>query len=211
MVVDMTIEEISEAAKIYKKDNVHPLTEYQKKINEAATNICLKNPSMLACRARLLDTCRDVVNSDNKFKKGKSWSKRYVQSSEDPVPKRRKITREIRESRLNDLETKKKLLNQKVLYKEKRREMAENIKNYKLCEEITEEIEVIQKDISVIEAEVLELRKKGKKADWYIRKKWQISISSSEAASTRGSVTPYDDDTCTDVDSDNHDIGSSYY
>ncbi len=67
---DKGLEEyIREAAKIYRKQTSRPLTPYQKQINECAQDICIKNPTMLRSRARLLEAAREVVDSTYAFKR----------------------------------------------------------------------------------------------------------------------------------------------
>ena len=50
-----------------------------------------------------------------------------------------------------------KLLKERITYKDKRRQMAEDQRNYKLCDEIVAEISALSK---VLEQELKELRKK---------------------------------------------------
>lgn len=101
----MDEDEVREAAKIYRKESSRPLNEYQKQINEAARDICLKNPTMLRNRARLLEAAREVVDSTYTFKKGKSRSKKFMTSGPAPA-KHRKLNKEYREHRMKELEDK---------------------------------------------------------------------------------------------------------
>lgn len=41
------LDEIKEMAKIYQKETSRPLTPYQKRMNEAAQELCLQNPALL--------------------------------------------------------------------------------------------------------------------------------------------------------------------
>lgn len=50
----MDDEAIAEMATIYKKTTARPLTNYQKRINQAAIHLCLKNPGMLRKRGELI-------------------------------------------------------------------------------------------------------------------------------------------------------------
>ena len=86
--INMTEKEIRESAKIYRKENIRPLSDYQKKINDSAGSICIENPAMLKSRARLLSLARDIVDSDYALKKGKSRSKRYLTMDSSQKPKR---------------------------------------------------------------------------------------------------------------------------
>ena len=66
-------EDIKEKVVIYRKEKKRPLSQFQKNINEAAVQIALQDPSVLATRKLLLDAAREKVIDDGyKFKKGKS-------------------------------------------------------------------------------------------------------------------------------------------
>jgi len=64
--------DIKQKATIYKKETLRFLSEYQKLINSSTQEICLKNPSFLASRQKLLDIARSKVDSIYSPKKGKS-------------------------------------------------------------------------------------------------------------------------------------------
>lgn len=80
---------------------------------------------MLRSRARLLDSARDVVDN---FKKGKSRSKRHLTESSS-MPKRRKLSLEFRDNRMKEVEDEIKLISERNDYKEKRRSVAETVRN----------------------------------------------------------------------------------
>lgn len=63
--------EIRELAIIYKKESLRKLTDYQRRINEVAQSMCVKNPTMLRSRQKLLLAAQEV-NKTYHFKKGKS-------------------------------------------------------------------------------------------------------------------------------------------
>ena len=133
-------EAIRKEATIYKKQSVRPLSNYQKMIN----SICVKNPSMLRSRSALFEAAKVIiVNESYQFKKGKSRSKGYGEPS---VPKRQKINRSSRLDRMKTLEDDIKNINEQISFKQKRRQAAENSKNYLICDEITEEIGSLTKD-----------------------------------------------------------------
>ena len=48
-----TDEEIVEQAKIYRKQDLRPLSDHQKAVNDAAGAICLENPARLVQRKNL--------------------------------------------------------------------------------------------------------------------------------------------------------------
>uniref|UniRef100_A0A1X7VJN1 Uncharacterized protein n=1 Tax=Amphimedon queenslandica TaxID=400682 RepID=A0A1X7VJN1_AMPQE len=83
---------IKAAATIYKKQDIRPLTQYQIKINEAAQNICLSNPSKLRNHSALLEAAKAIVNQSYEFKKGESRSKKCSSDTSPSVTKRKKST-----------------------------------------------------------------------------------------------------------------------
>lgn len=158
-----------EAAKIYRKEKSRPLTEYQKRINEVAQEICLQNPMMLRKRGCLLEKAREKVDSTYSFKKGKSRAKKYLTLTS--APKRRKLNKEYREQRMKELQEELQNVRERVEYKEKRRRTSEDMRNYKACEEITEEIGELKKKKQELQAELAALQKRDKKSQWYQKRK----------------------------------------
>ena len=146
---------------LYKNESVRPLTNYQRRINEVAQEICLRSPSMLCNRQKLLEMARTKVDETYQFKKGKSRSKRYNPTL--PPPKRKKITQDIRLAKMKTLEDDLKNIKERTSYKEKRCRVAEDLKNYRLCDEITEEIGTLSRECRQLEAE-LKLLKDRKSA-----------------------------------------------
>ena len=112
----MDEDEVREAAKIYRKESSRPLNEYQKQINEAAQDICLKNPTMLRNRAHL-EAAREVVDSTYTVKKGKSRSKKFMTSGPAPA-KRHKLNKEYREHRMKELEDELKNVSERIAYRD---------------------------------------------------------------------------------------------
>ena len=169
-------EAIRKEATIYKKQSVRPLSNYQKMINSEAQNICVKNPSMLRSRSALLEAAKIIVNESYQFKKGKSQSKGYGEPS---VPKRQKINRSSRLDRMKTLEDDIKNINERISFKQERRQAAANSKNYLICDEITEEIGSLTKDRRLLEAELALLAKKDKHSKLYYNRKSKSPMSSS--------------------------------
>lgn len=56
-------------------------------------------------------------------------------------PTRSKVSAEVRQKRISAIEEDIANLDKQLHFKNKRLQQAENIKNYKLCEEITEEVQ----------------------------------------------------------------------
>lgn len=186
--------EIRELAIVYKKESLRKLTDYQKRINDVSQEICVKNPTMLRNRKKLLLACQEEVNKTYQFKKGKSRSKRLAIEG-DPgssKPKRKKLTKDFRVQRMKTIEEEVKHLKERMSYKEKRRQMSEDQRNYKLCDEITEEISALSKECHVLEIEMKELAKKDSRSKVYHAKKKPISSTSSDN-STLSSVPASDE------------------
>ena len=132
-------------ARIFRKETSRPLTTYQKQMNEEAGHLALSDPSLPCQRGELLERARgNVVEKGYSFVKGKSRSKRLASPEESPRPCCAKISADIRQKRISALEEDIKNLDQQLLFKEKRRQQAECIRNYKVCDEITEEIRIVK-------------------------------------------------------------------
>ncbi len=52
--------EVRELAIIYKKESLRKLTDYQKRVNKVLQDICIKNPTMLRSRKKLLLEAQEV-------------------------------------------------------------------------------------------------------------------------------------------------------
>ena len=76
--------EIRKQATIYKKESLRPLSEYQRRINETAQDICVKNPTMLRSRKMLLVAAQEEVNKSYKVKKGKAVQSVRQYKVQDP-------------------------------------------------------------------------------------------------------------------------------
>ena len=102
-------------------------------------------------------------------------------------PKRSKIVEEVRKDRITQLEEELKGYDDRISYKEKRVYAATNIKNFKLCDELTEEIMAIKSKRFSVFNELKELQKKEKRSKSY---------KSSQSSSCAGSSG---DDLCQNV------------
>lgn len=69
-------DEIKRAAIIYKKETSRPLSNYQKRMNEAAQELCLVNPGYIAKRQQVMQAGREKILAYGfQLSKGKSRSK----------------------------------------------------------------------------------------------------------------------------------------
>lgn len=149
------------------------LSNYQNAINEASCELAIQDPSLLTRRGDLLNRARLAVQQKGyNYVKGKSRSKRFASPpSETPLPRRSKISAEVRQKRISALEEDIANLEQQIHFKNKRLQQAENVKNYKLCEEITEEVQVITRQKRELKEELRMFQEKERKAHWYIQKR----------------------------------------
>ena len=168
-------------AKIYKKESSRPLSNYQKMINEVAGELAVKDPSLLSRRGDLLDLSRtEVQRRGYKYVKGKSRSKRFMSPPlENPKATRSKVSAEVRQQRIRSLEEDIANIDKQLHFKNKRLQQAENIKNYKLCEEI----QIVTKQKRELSEELRRFREKERKAQWFQRRKKQVKRSASNVTS----------------------------
>lgn len=174
-----------EMAKIYKKEASRPLSNYQKMINEVAGELAVKDPSLLSRRGDLLDQARvEVQQRGYNYVKGKSRAKRFMSPPlETPKPTRSKVSAEIRQQRILALEEDIANITKQLHFKHKRLQQAENVKHYKLCEEINEEIQIVTKQKRDLSNELKKFREKERKARWFQRRKSQSKSSASNVTS----------------------------
>ena len=62
-------------------------------------------------------------------------------------------------------------LKDRIGFKERRRFAAENVKDYRKCDEITEEISSLKHRCLELEAELKQLKSKDRQSKWYFKKK----------------------------------------
>ena len=149
-----------------------PLSSYHTAMNKASAQLCMKDPSLLWNRGSLLEKSRKVVDDTGYvYKKGKSRSKYLNPSLEATlIPKRRKVATEERQKRLEAVQEDLKDVADRLSFKEKRRQAAETVRNYKLCDELTEEISNLKSQKRELEAELDILKKKSKRSQLYKKK-----------------------------------------
>ena len=177
--------EIIEAAKLYRKESLRPLSEYQIRMNEEAAKLALQNPILIqrGHRHDLLEKAREVVSATYQFKKGKSRSKKLSPQpdvSGTPVNRTKRIDSEVRGRRIKELEEDLKQLDQQIMFKEKRRDQAETVRNYKLCDELTEDVGKLKGTRREAFNELKRFQRKEKQARWYQEKRWRSSYGSAE-------------------------------
>ncbi len=166
-------DEVKKRSQLY-VERGKPLSTYHCTMNKAAAQLCLKNPSLLWNRGSLLEEARKVVNeSGYVYRKGKSRSKHLNPSLETSTtaPKKRKLLTEARVKHLEAVQEDLKDVTDRLAYKVKRRQAAETVRNYKLCDELTDDISNLKSKKRELEAEVAILKKKSKRSEGYKKRK----------------------------------------
>ncbi len=201
------METVLEMAKIFKKESSRPLTNYQKQINYEAGMLALDNPALLARRGNLLELAREkVVDSGYTFVKGKSRSNKLGVPDVSTRQTRTKVSAELRHKRIGALEEGIANFDEQLRFKEKRRQQAETVRNYKLCDELTEEIGIVKQQRREMADELALFRTKDRKSKWYKKRKearkssdstsnitsddsdYPVSSPNSSVASTRSEI-----------------------
>lgn len=185
-------------ATIYKKETTRPLTNYQKRMNEAAQELCLANPGILQNRKLLLDAAQEkIIDQGFQFAKGKSRSRKGANCEDKPTPKRWKCSQTIRDQRLKDIEEDCQDLSDRISFKEKRIAACENVRDYKKCDELREEITNLKQQRRLLQMELKGIKKSNYQSQWYYKRK-SSSRESPEKGSTTSrsrSMTPQSDGT----------------
>ena len=175
------------------------LTNYQVRINQASEHICIKNPNLLTDRKLLLEMARKrVCESGYQYKKGKSRSRVLnpegtsdTEGLSDSIPKRRKLSQDARLTRITEIQDKAKDLNDQIGYKQKRREAANNVRNYKECDKLTEEMSELKSQKRKLETELALLTKKQRKSSWYYKIKCGDDSDKTKQNDSHGSLRPF--------------------
>ena len=148
---------------IYKRKG--ELKEFEKQVNSASANLCLRDASLLNDRGQLLALARKKVADDGYvFKKGHSRSKVYGVSQDSSIPKRPKYNQEMRESRIEAIDEELDDIQRILQFKQKRLVQAETAKKYAFCEQLTMEMKELRDKKRELEFERKEFVKKGKRA-----------------------------------------------
>ena len=214
---ESTASYISQKALIYRSSGP---TRHQKAMNEASITLCSSNPDLLNDRQELITKCREYVHEQGfAYKKGKSRSRILSPSSEEePVKcKRIKISASIRKSRIDELTDRIKDISNQVTFKEKRREQATNVHDYKQCDMLTEQMVELKREKNCLQTEVDQLKARQKRSSQYQLRKESVSdrsrsstpISSAFRQSTSSDICSSVGDEEADIESgDNDEIDS---
>ena len=143
-----------------------------------------KDPNLLLSRQKLLELARTKVNKGGYiFKKGKSRSK---QMNDCPAPKRPKTSASVREKHIGELQEDIKDLRDRLQFKEKRRDQASMLRKYKVCDQLSEEISAVKKQLRDHKKELQLWMRKQQQATWYKKKGSTSSLPSSDSEDGQG-------------------------
>ena len=176
-------EYVRKQAMVYGKDPRKKLTPWHTKVNDAAYELALSDPNiLLQPRQDLIKAAQNKVREQGYiFVKGKSRSKHTPKPDESssPPPKRPKINETIRNKKITELQEDVKDLKDRLSYKEKQRDQATQAMNYKLCDQLTEEMTSVKKQLRQVEHELCEWTQKQNKSQWYFQRKKKRSSGTS--------------------------------
>lgn len=168
--MNLTREEIMEKEIIYRKQSSRPLSKYQHAINAASQEICITNPGLLLGKRKdLIETARSkIIEEGFQFVKGKSRAKGMTC---DDTPKRKKLSIDVRQKRMQEIQEDLRDLKDRIGFKEQRRIAAENVRDYTKCDHLCEQIKSLRTEIRKLEAEYKLLETKSRQSNWYFKKK----------------------------------------
>ena len=106
----MPLSVLEEDSKIFGKNSDKPLTHYQMEINKAAFALCKEDASLLKRRNELFDKAKQKIDQEGfQYKKSHSRSKVFGQGAVDDqevqVAKRVKLSSEVRERRIEEVQS----------------------------------------------------------------------------------------------------------
>ena len=175
----MEEEEVRKLSVIYKKETSQPLSKYQVAVNKAAQSLCVSQPSLLRKRQKLMELVREKLLADGFcFVKGKSRSKKLACPAEGSKQKRTKLSQEIRDKRLNELQEDISDLKERLTFMEKRVEERLNLRDYKKCDDLKEEVMELRKKLRETELEKKTLSKSNRRSLLYLQRQTSSSNES---------------------------------
>ena len=124
------------------KSDLVSFSDYQQEVN-AAENMP-KNPRMICKCGTLLELARkEEHDSGYVYKKGKSRSKTF--GTCENTPKRQKFDCDYPQRRMKELEEDLVGINKRISLKESRCEAGAAVKNFKLCDQLSDEVAELKK------------------------------------------------------------------
>ena len=160
--MQVDVHELRQKSTIYK--GLQPgnfLYEYRSRLNEAAFNVALENPTLVANKGALLEQAKQKVDKDGyNYRKKRSRSSTIAPLPENTVKMRPNIRSRQMKQISEDLEEVKK----EVFHLEKSREKARNINADERALRITKEMDPLRQKRQRLEEELQLLQQKEKKS-----------------------------------------------
>lgn len=201
-------EEVRAKARIFGKSGKE-LTKYQARLNQAAGDLCVHNPALLAEKGKLLELAKDRLHeSGYVYAKGKSRSRKFNPLDEmEERPKREKIDQREKQHRIDTLKEQLQDNNKHIGIKEKRIEQAQGLQNFKLCDQLSDEVTLLKKKRREIESALRALERKEQRSVRYFARK---SSSSAETSTNIPNVASQDPNSTPDPGDDTSEQGTPF-
>ena len=133
---------LEKESKIFGKDSNKPLTNYQMEINKAALALCKEDASRLKNRKELFDMAKLKIDQEGfQYKKRSSRSKIFGQDNQqNKETKRVKMSCEVREHRIEEVQSDIATDNETVMLLEKEKQKCAGMSKFGRAAEINEQI-----------------------------------------------------------------------
>ena len=163
--MEIDIEKIKEQSVIYKK-SADLCSPYEKAINDASLQLCLDNPLLLQERGKLLSMAREKVHAQGyQYRKKKSRSKLFGSKTETPqVAKKPRLTQELRDKRITEINEDLAELDKRLTYLEKSRDKFVAVQQY---ERAAEKSSSLRAEKRVLQSEMSQMQKLQAKSQKY--------------------------------------------
>lgn len=166
--IPVNVERFREETKLFRKNSTSDdgLTEWQKKMNEAAFALCMGTPSLTLNRGKLLEKAREKVANDGfNYKKGKSRSKKFgAVSTGDSKVKRAKLDSDERRILIEETKESIKEQSEKLAILEREKCKLVNMNQFGAASHILDRISSARKEKGQLVKKLAALEQKESKA-----------------------------------------------
>ena len=166
--IPVNVERLREESKLFgkKATSEDGLSEWQKKMNEAAFAFCVGTPSLTLNRGELLEKAREKVDNDGfNYKKGKSRSKKFgAASTGDSKVKRPKLESGERRSLIEETKESIKEQSEKLAMLEREKCKLVNMNQFGAASHILDRISSARKEKRQLAKKLAALEQKESKA-----------------------------------------------
>ena len=170
----MPLSVLEEDSKIFGKNSDKPLTHYQMEINKAAFALCKEDASLLKRRNELFDKAKQKIDQEGfQYKKRHSRSKVFGQGAVDDqevqVAKRVKLSSEVRERRIEEVQSDIATDKDTIMLLEKEKQKCASMSKFGRAAEINEQISRHQKSMRENQQILAKLQKSEARSQKYRR------------------------------------------